>query len=282
MRSPRTSILFSALLLAVAGAVPVLAAAAEAFRVCADPNSMPFSNRAGEGFENRLAAMLADDLGVPVEYTWFPQRRGFIRNTLRNQNPETGDYLCDVVMGLPHGFELAVTTDPYYRSTYALVFSRSGALADIQSADDLTRLDEETRRSLRFGVFVETPGASWLAKRGFQAQMVPYPALNGDPNAYPGQVIEQDLAAGELDAAILWGPVAGYFVSRLGREDVGLLPLQSEPGARFDFAISMGVRFGDKTRKDQLEQLLARHQEDIRALLREFHVPEVDESGQPI
>ena len=281
MHIPRTLILLSALMLATTG-VPALAAAADAFRVCADPNSMPFSNRAGEGFENRLAAMLADDLGLAVEYTWFPQRRGFIRNTLRNQNPQTGDYLCDVVMGLPHGFEMAVTTAPYYRSTYALVFSRSGALAGIQSAADLAKLDADTQQALRIGVFVETPGAAWLAKRGLISQMVPYPALSGDPNAYPGQVVEQDLAAGKLDAAILWGPVAGYFVSRLGREDVGLVPLQSEPGARFDFSISMGVRFGDKARKEQLEALLARHQEDIRALLREYRIPEVDENGQPI
>jgi quinoprotein dehydrogenase-associated probable ABC transporter substrate-binding protein len=275
------SLVLAAALLALAGTAAATARA-EPFRVCSDPNSLPFSNRDGEGFENRIAAVLAADLGVPVEYTWFPNRRGFIRNTLRKLNPQSGEYPCDVVMGLPDGFEQAITTHPYYRSTYVLVYSRTGMLAGLESPDDLVALVPEQRRGLRIGVFAETPGANWLAKRGFSAEMVAYPALQGDPSSYPGQVIKEDLAQGKLDAAIVWGPIAGYFVSRLGRADVSILPLRSEPGARFDFAIAMGVRHGDQARKEQLDTLLERNHEQIRSILLEYHVPLLDENGKPL
>jgi quinoprotein dehydrogenase-associated probable ABC transporter substrate-binding protein len=271
------------IVLAAAICTPLaLAGDDHAFRVCSDPNSLPFSNRDGGGFENQIAELLAADLQLPLEYTWFPLRRGFIRNTLSNKNPATGEYPCDVVMGLPDGFELAITTRPYYRSTYALVAPADGLLGKLQSADDLLRLTPDQRQGLRFGVFAETPGAVYLTKRGFAAQMVPYPALDGDPNSYPGRVIKEDLANGKVDAAIVWGPIAGYFARQMGGANATVIPLRSEPGIRFDYAIAMGVRFGDKDRKQQLEELLQRRGNEIQSILREFHVPLVDEKGQPL
>lgn len=240
-------------------------------RVCADPNNLPFSNRAGEGFENRLAQLWARELGVDVEYTWFPQRRGFERNTLNAQDPLTGEYACDVIMGVPQGYDRAMTTRPYYRSTYALVYVPGGAL-DVRSGEELIDLPRETRDALRIGVFTPGPAVDWLASHGMYRQMVPYPALQGDPSAYPGQIIEDELLAGKLDAAILWGPIAGYFAARAAPRAV-VVPLRSEIGVQFDYPISAGLRFGERDARASLEGVMARTADESAALLAEYHVP---------
>src|SRR5690606_22494303 len=240
--------------------------------VCADPNNLPFSNRAGEGFENRLAEIWARELGVAVEYTWFPHRRGFERHTLTLQNPLTGEYACDVIIGVPLGYDLAMTTRPYYRSTYALVYVPGGVL-DVDSGDELVNLPAETRDGLRIGVFTPGPAAEWLAFHGMHRQMVAFPALQGDPSAYPGQVIENELLQGRLDAAILWGPIAGYFAARAEPRDVAVVPLRSEIGVQFDFPMAAGVRFGDREARALLEDVMARTADEAAALLAEYHVP---------
>ncbi|HEY8521328.1 MAG TPA: quinoprotein dehydrogenase-associated putative ABC transporter substrate-binding protein [Gammaproteobacteria bacterium] len=247
----------------------------EKLEVCADPNNLPFSNREGAGFENRLAEIWGRELGLEVEYTWFPQRRGFERHTLTAQDPETGEYLCDVIIGVPDGYDLAMTTEPYYRSTYALVFVRDGGL-DIESGEELVALPADERDGLRIGVFTPGPAAEWLARSGMHEQMVAYPALQGDPGAYPGQIIEHELLAGELDAAILWGPIAGYFAARAAPREVVVLPLESEPGVQFEYAIAAGVRFGDRAWRAQLEEVMARTAGETAALLAEYHVPVVE------
>jgi len=244
-------------------------------KVCADPNNLPFSNRDEEGFENRLATIWARELGLELEYTWFPQRRGFERNTLNAIDPVGGTYKCDVIVGVPEGYDLAMTTRPYYRSTYALVYLAARGL-DLDSGEDLIALPPAERDGLRIGVFTPGPAADWLARHGMHRQIVPYSALDGDPNAYPGQIIENELRTGELDAAILWGPIAGYFAARSGAADLAVLPLRSEPGVRFDFSISAGVRFGDREARDQLESLMTRTAAQIASLLAEYHVPLVD------
>lgn len=252
-----------------------------AFRVCADPNYLPYSSREGQGFENRLAEILAKHMGLPVEYTWFPQRMGFIRNTLRAKDPASKTYKCDIVMGVPDGFELAITTDPYYRSTYALVYLKGNGLDGVRSTQDLLDMDEARRGALRIGVSERSPGARWLAKYGLYAQMVPYIAQSGDPGEYPGEATEKDLLAGEIDAAILWGPIAGYLAKRAkdnGREVV-LVPMRSEPGVRFHYAISAGVRFGEKAWKNQVDALLKQDTDKIAELLKAYNVPLVDENG---
>ena len=261
---------------------PVLAEQRDAFRVCADPNNLPFSNQAREGFENRLAELLAEDLGLPVAYTWFPQRMGFIRNTLRAKDPDRDGYRCDVVMGVPDGYELAVTTKPYYRSTYALVYVKGRGLDDIQTGTDLINVDPARKQALRVGVFERTPALQWLAKHGDFDDTKSYVTMSGDPAAYPGELVEKELVGGKIDAAILWGPIAGYFAKQAKDVEMRVIPLHSEPGIRFDFAISAAVRFGDGDWKKEIQGALDRKADAIKALLQEYSVPLVSEDGSVI
>src|SRR5262245_784024 len=189
-------------------------AAERVLRVCEDPNNLPFSNRAGEGFENRIAELLAHELGWTLEYTWFPQRMGFIRNTLRKRDPDSNRFKCDLVMGVPVGFELAATTKPYYRSTYALVYTKGKGLDGVTAPEGLLELDPGKLKSLRLGVFDQTPPVDWLLKHGLFDQAVSYRHLSGDPERYPGEIVEKDLRNGVVDAAFVWGPIAGYFAKR--------------------------------------------------------------------
>jgi mxaJ protein len=244
----------------------------QAFRVCADPNNLPFSHRNGRGFENRLAELWADRLGLEVEYTWFPQRLGFVRNTLRAKT-EDGEYKCDVVMGMVTGYELLVTTKPYYRSTYALVYVKGRGLDDIRSSDDFVKLEEARRAELKIGAFDRTPGAAWLARHGFGRQVVPFPAMSGDPANYPGEAVEKALVDGQLDAVVIWGPIAGYFARQAEGHELEILPLESIPGIRFDFPISVGVRHGDSAGKAEIEQLIDETSAEIEALLADYNVP---------
>lgn len=270
------------------GAPPSTAASSQAaaadpgwdsFKVCADPNNLPFSNRAEEGFENRLAELWANELGLPVQYTWFPHRRGFERHTLNAQHPITGEPLCNVIIGVPQGYDLAMTTHPYYRSTYALVYVAGGAL-DVKTGDEFVHLPPEARNGLRIGVFTPGPAADWLAFHDMHRQMVPYPILQGDPAAYPGQVIERELLEGRLDAAILWGPIAGYFAARAEPRDVVVVPLHSEAGIQFDYPIGAGVRFGDRAARAVLENVIERTAAGTAALLAEYHIPVLAPSSE--
>lgn len=250
-----------------------------AFRVCADPNYLPYSNRAGEGFENRIAKILADELRLPIEFTWFPQRMGFIRNTLRAER-EGGGYKCDVVMGVPDDFELTITTKPYYRSTYALVYVKGRALDGVETIEDLLNLDPERLRKVRFGLAERNPGTVWLAKHGMLDQLTEaYASQLGDPGIQPGELEQRDLLAGRIDATIMWGPIAGYFVRRTNSAEVKMVPMRSEPGVKFDFAISAGVRFGEGAWKNEIESLLNRNAAKIEAVLREYNVPLVSRDG---
>ena len=253
----------------------------ETLRVCADPNNLPFSNRNEEGFENELAQIWARELGVEVEYTWFPQRRGFERNTLTAEDAERGGYKCDVIVGVPDGYDLAMTTRPYYRSTYALVYVDDREL-DIREANDLIDLPRTVRDTLRIGVFTPGPAAEWLARHGLHQQMVPYSALDGDPDAYPGKIIENELLAGELDAAILWGPIAGYFAARAAPKKIAVVPLRSEPGIQFEFAMAAGVRFGERESRARLEDLMTRTAASATALFAEYHIPVIEDPTEVV
>ena len=253
--------------------------ARSAFKVCADPHYLPWSNERGEGYENRIASLLAGELGLPVEYTWFPQRMGFIRNTLRAKG-EDGEYKCDVVMGLPAGYELAITTDPYYHSTYALVYVKDRGLDDIRSAADLLALDPARRDQLRFGLAERNPGTVWLAKHGLLDLLhVAYASQHGDPEVQPGQLEREDLLAGNIDVTIMWGPIAGYFAVSNPDTPIEVIPMASEPGVHLHFGISAGVRFGQGDRKNELQALLEKNADAIETILREYGVPLVDETG---
>ncbi len=264
--------------LAVVGllATTAMADTGQTFRVCADPNNLPFSSRSLQGLENRIAEIWAAELGLPLEYTWFPQRRGFVRNTLRAMDETGYDYKCDVVMGVATGFDLLLTTKPYYRSTYALVYVKGRGLDDVTSGRDFVGLEPERRNELKIGAFTPTPGVKWLSRYGMTEQIVAYVAMSGDPEAYPGEIIEKELAKGSLDAAIVWGPIAGYFSKQAKDIEIVVIPLQSEPGIRFDFSISAGVRYGDGERKRMLEELIQKTAEPIRNVLSSYHVPLLD------
>ncbi|MDH3900965.1 MAG: quinoprotein dehydrogenase-associated putative ABC transporter substrate-binding protein [Gammaproteobacteria bacterium] len=266
-----TSLLLATLVMLLT--FPVIAEEQQAFRVCADPNNLPFSNEARDGFENRLADLLARDFGMPVEYTWFPQRMGFIRNTLKATEPTRGGYKCDVIMGVPHRYDRAITTEPYYRSTYALVYVKGRELDDVKDVADLLGFDGERKQELRIGVFERTPAAQLLAQHDYFDQIVAYQTMSGDPAAYPGEIVEKELVAGKIDAAILWGPIAGYFAKNAKDVEMVVIPVQSRPGMRFDFSISAAVRHGDGERRDKIQDALDRNADAIKALLEEYNVP---------
>jgi len=250
-----------------------LADEAAAFRVCADPNNLPFSAESRDGLENRIAEIWAQELGLPIEYTWFPQRRGFVRKTLKALNESGSGYKCDVVMGVAAGFDRLLTTKPYYRSTYALVYVKGRNLDQVASGKDFINLKPEIRNALRVGAFTPTPGAKWLARHGMNEQLVPFLAMSADPEAYPGEIIEKELTEGRLDAAIVWGPIAGYFANRLKPAEIVIVLLESEPGIQFDFAISAGVRYGDSERKQVLEELMGKTAEPMQTAFAAYNVP---------
>jgi len=239
-------------------------------RVCADPNNLPFSNQRGEGFENKIAELLAHDLGERVEYTWWAQRRGFFRNTLKAG-------ICDVVIGLPSGFEMALTTRPYYRSTYVFVYRKDRGLS-------INSLDDPLLKNLKIGVQIigddqsNAPPAHALTRRNIVTNVKGY-TLFGDysrPNP-PARIVDA-VANHDVDLAIVWGPLAGYFAkeSRVPLEVVPVSPQIDQPFLPFVFDISMGVRREDQDLKDQLEQILDKRRAEIDQILEDYKVPRVD------
>lgn len=250
-----------------------------AFKVCADPHSLPSSNDELRGYENKIAKMFADDLGLPLEFEWFPQRIGFIRNTLRNNDTPDGSYKCDIVMGVVEGFELAATTQPYFHSTWAMVYVKGRGWEDIRSQQDLLDLPSERKEKLRIGLFEQSPAAFWLARHGLMKYMTPYPMMSGDARAYPGQIIEQDLVQDKINVTFIWGPIAGYFAKRIPDAEIVVIPMKSEPGIKFDYRIAMAVRHGEKAWKKQVEQLIAKHKPEIRKILLDYGVPLLEQKS---
>jgi quinoprotein dehydrogenase-associated probable ABC transporter substrate-binding protein len=258
--------------------------AASVLRVCSDAQNLPYSNEAGEGFENRIAQELARDLGkTGVEYAWFPQRIGFVRNTLRKKDETTGQYACDVIIGVPAGYELTATTRPYMRSTYSLIHAGRKDLDRLETADDLLKLPAAELQKLRIGVFARSPGADWLLRNRLLEHAVIFPSQSGDPSVNPASVVGHELTAGDIDLAIVWGPIAGYLAREHSTSTPWhVVPFSSDPEIRFDFPIAMGVRFGEKEWKDTLDGWIAGHQQEIQSILREYGVPLLDETGKPL
>jgi len=265
---------------APAAAAPASTASADnppsssVLKVCADPNNLPQSDDSGAGYENKLAEALARDLGRKVEYTFFPQRQGFVRQTLRAQDDATRQFKCDVIMGVPKGYELTATTQPYMHSTYAVVMPARKELSAVKSAQDLLNLPPATLGKLRIGTFARSPATDWLLKNNLIDQARSYPAQSGDPGEHPASIIERDLAEGDIDIAIVWGPVAGFLASRPhpGPQWVSV-PFKHDPTIQFDFEIAMGVRFGEKAWKDTLDAWIASHPDTIRQILASYSVP---------
>lgn len=270
---------FAAALLTAAAAAQD--APRKAFRVCQDPNNLPFSNTKGEGIENKLAELFARDLGLPVQYYSFPQRLAFIRNTLRYKLPGE-DFRCDIVMGVPQGFgEGASVTKPYYRSTYTLVYRKGTGLDGVSSGEQFLALDPAKLKALKIGLYDRSPASAWLGKHGLIEQAVPYPIMSPDPEQYPGEIIERDLAGGKLDAAIVWGPIGGYFARKVRSPELVVVPLRSEPGVKFDFQMAMGVRYGEPEWKKTIESLIDKRKPEIDAILRDFGVPLLELQTEP-
>lgn len=242
-------------------------------RVCQDPNNLPFSNQALQGFENKIAALLAADLGWQIAYTWYPQRMGFIRNTLRAKEPGADRYKCDLVTGVPSGFDMGATTRPYYRSAYAMAYVKGTGLDSVQTLEDLLKLPPERLATLRLGVFAGSPVTEWLLDHGLIERMVSYQAQSGDPAEYPGEMVEKDLAQGAIDVAFIWGPIAGYFARQSTGATIVAIPLTPHPGVQFEFDIAMATRFGEAAYQQRIDAAIARNRPQINAILAQYGVP---------
>ncbi|WP_405044853.1 substrate-binding domain-containing protein [Methylocystis echinoides] len=239
-------------------------------RVCADPNNLPFSNEKGEGFENKLAELLAQKLHKELAYTFYPGATGFVRNTLNA-------HLCDVILGMPQGNDLVQPTNPYYRTTYAIVTRAGSDLDGVENLDDPRLKDKKGR----IGLIANTPPGNILAKNGMIGLVKPY-ALMVDTRveSSTAQMI-RDLEKGDIDVALLWGPIAGYYAKKSGAK-LTVTPLAETPGTRMAFRIAFGVRHSDQNWKRELNTLLAQNKADIDKILADYGVPTIDEAGQPI
>jgi quinoprotein dehydrogenase-associated probable ABC transporter substrate-binding protein len=245
-------------------------------RVCQDPKNLPTSDQQEQGFENRIAALFAKKLGWKLEHTWYPQRMGFIRNTLKAKIPDTDTFKCDIVTGVSTDFDLGLATKPYLFSTYALAYVKGKGLDEIRTPEDLLKLKRSTRDKLKIGIFAGSPASDWLLKNGLTGQMVSFQPQTGDPEQYPGQLIDRDLANGKIDVAIAWGPIVGYFADHTGGAEITVVPFPPEAdGIRYGFGIAMGVRYGEKALRDQLNALIESSQSEIAAILKEYSVPTV-------
>ncbi len=241
---------------------------AHVLRACADPNDLPFSNDREQGFENRIVRLIAADLGMAVEYAWWPQRRGFIRNTLNADR-------CDLVAGVPADYEPTLTTRPYYRSSYV-------ALTRADPGLHITSLDDPQLRELRIGVqmigddFANTPPAHALSRRGMVDNVRGYPVYGNYAETNPAARIVRAVASGEIDVALVWGPLAGYFAA-LEDPPLSVTPLaaSADEGLPFAFDIAVGVRKQDRTLRDLLDEVIARRKTEIDRILAEYHVPRV-------
>jgi mxaJ protein len=240
------------------------------FQVCADPENMPFSNRQLQGFENKIAAVIAKELGASPSYVWWGQRRGFIRNTM---NATLKEARCEVVIGVPEGYDLVRTTKPYYRSTYVFVY-RKGKGLQIKS------LDDPILKKIRIGVhilgedYANPPPVHELARRGIVDNVVGFETFYSSQNP-PSKIIDA-VASGRIDTAIVWGPAAGYFVAHQ-RVPLEVVPV---PSGKADlpnaFNISMGVRPGNEVFRTELEKAMANKQAEIGKILKDYGVPLLD------
>lgn len=240
-----------------------------ALRVCADPGNLPFSNDKGEGFENRLADLIAEKLSVPVLYTWFPQATGFIRNTLRARK-------CDIVMGYAQGQELVQNTNHYYRSAYVLLYRADSDLAGVESLDD-PRLKDK-----RIGIVAGTPPATIMALNGLIAKAKSYQLAVDRRIASPAEEMVQEIVGGGLDAGVLWGPIGGYYAKQSG-VPLSVIPLTKETkGPRMAYRITMGIRPNEPDWKLRLNNLIAASQDEINSILLDYGVPILDENDNLI
>lgn len=241
----------------------------DVLRVCADPRNLPFSSEAGEGFENKLAEFVAQKLNKKLAYTFFPQATGFVRMTL-------GSHRCDVIMGFPQGDDLAQGTNPYYRTAYALVVKPDGGLGEV------TTLADQRLKDKRIGIVAGTPPATIMAHNGLMDKAKPYPLMIDTRVDSSAAAMIKDLMSGEIDAGVLWGPMAGYYAKQ-SNPPLKVTPLVHESsGPRLIYRIGMGVRVADQNWKRLLNRLIQDNQLAINKILLGYDVPLLDEENHII
>ena len=239
------------------------------FRVCADPRNMPYSNTEGEGFENKIAEMLAKELGKGISYTWYPNAPGFVRRTL-------AIYKCDIIMGVPQGDDIVQVTNPYYRTAYTLVYKPGNGL------DGVDTLTDPRLKDKHIGIIAGTPPATNMVLDGLMAKSKPYPLVIDTRFDSSAAAMMQDIADGSIDAGVLWGPLAGHYAKQNG-VPIAVVPLLKETnGPRMSYRIGMGVRYSDQEWKRELNRLIREKQPVIEALLASYGVPLLDESNHLI
>ncbi len=243
-------------------------------RVCADPNNLPLSDREGRGYENRIAQIIGEELGRSVEYTFQPQRMGFIRNTLRASDGH-GGYKCDLIIGVPSDYEMTANTRPYLHSTWVMVLPDRPEFANVHAPEDVLALPADVRDKLRFGTFTHSPPLDWVFENGLFSQTIVHKALSADPDEVPGQIVSQDLASGKIDVAMVWGPIGGYFAKQ-ANSGMRVLPFTTTEKIRYDYLLAMGVRVPDKQWRATIDGVIAKRQADIDRILREYSVPMLD------
>jgi quinoprotein dehydrogenase-associated probable ABC transporter substrate-binding protein len=235
-------------------------------RVCADPNNLPFSNEREEGFENKIARVLGDELRLPVGYVFFPQVVGMVRNTLRQRS-------CDLLMGAVAGDDIVQTTNPYYFSGYVAVFATAGGFT-------FSGFDDPRLREMRIGVVGATPPADLLVRHQLMERARPYALMVDTRFESPTHQMIEDLVKGEIDLGLLWGPIAGYYIKR-DKLPVAMAMLSDEPGApRMAYHIAMGVRANEADWRRRINAALVKRQKEITGILRDYGVPLLDEQGR--
>ncbi len=238
-------------------------------RVCADPRNLPFSNDKGEGFENKLGELFAEKLQKKLDYMFFPQATGFVRMTL-------GAHRCDVIMGFPQGDDLAQGTNPYYRTAYAMVAKQGSGL------DEVATLGDARLKGKHIGIVAGTPPATNMAANGLMADAKSYPLMIDTRFNSSAAAMIDDLAAGKIDVAVLWGPMAGFYAKK-ANPPLHVTPLVMETtGPRLVYRIGMGVRGADQNWKRLLNRLIQENQPAINKILLDYGVPLLDENDRPI
>jgi mxaJ protein len=249
---------------------PGRAESAGSLRVCADPDNMPFSNAKGDGFENKLAELIAQKLDARLEYSWFSESTGYVPNTM-------GQGACDLVMGYAQGTGLIDDTNPYYYTSYVLIYRQDDA-----SLDGIESLSDPRLKGKKIGFFAGTPPASILAMQGLAANAKPFRIHADDSASKAAAKLIAEIASGALDAGILWGPVGGYYAKQ-ANQPLKLLPLVKEnAGPRTIYGITMGVRPDDPQWKHKINKFIAASQSEINAILQSYNVPVLDNKGNRV
>ena len=253
-------------------------------RVCADPLMLPFSNSEGQGFENKIAEFMAEKMGMELQYEFFPQRMGFARSTLKNENTD-GSFKCDLIITVPENYEMASPTDAYYTTTYTLAYAKGRKLDGLTNPDDLKQMVDDNNIDLKFGITDRGPQQLWLFYKKLMSHMVAFQGQPGDVNVHPGQTMMEAVAKGEIDATIVWGPTAAYYADLYkDQAEFVLLPLKNlkeHPEGRFEYSMAMAVRYGEKEWKDKVQQTINENVDGIHAILNDFGVPLVERSTPP-